>query len=318
VTIVDDATEEVMAKASLKLASTVTELGQVAVRESKLSVMPVLYREKVEPPPETASPSKRFSFIKKEEVKERVALNPEETLLEAGLETGDVLRAKISSAVITASKDCTARVWNAETGRCELLLEGHTDAVCSACISPDCRFVATSSEDGSARIWNVDTGRCARTLSDHREPVYSTAFSPDSKQVVTASEDGTAKIWVVKTGICKMTLKGHNNPVLWASFSPDGRSVTTTASDGTLKIWNAKTGICDRTMTGQKPVYLASFSSDGGTFVTTSGDCTAKICDLTSGESLRILDGHTGLVLAASFAPSRPASRPVTPAPAEG
>jgi len=308
VTIVDDTTEEVMAKASLKLASTVTELGQVVVRESKLSVMPLLYKErKPEEKPESASPTKRFSLTgKKEEVKERVPLNPEETLLEAGLETGDELRAKISSAVITASKDCTARIWNAETGRCELLLEGHTEAVCSACISPDCRFVATSSEDGSARIWNVDTGRCARQLLDHKEPVYSTAFSPDSKQVVTASEDGTAKIWVVKTGICKMTLKGHNNPVLWASFSPDGASVTTTAADGTLKIWNARTGICDRTLTGQKPVYLASFSSDGGTFVTTSGDSTAKICDILSGESLTILQGHTGLVLAAAFAPSRP------------
>ncbi|CAK9099584.1 Vegetative incompatibility protein HET-E-1 [Durusdinium trenchii] len=168
------------------------------------------------------------------------------------------------------TRDCTARIWNAETGSCELVLEGHNEAVCSACISPDCRYVATSSEDSSARLWYVDSGRCARVLLDHKEAVYSAAFSPDSKQVVTASEDGTAKIWVVKTGLCKLTLKGHNFAVLWAAFSPDGRSVTTTSSDGTLKIWNAKTGVCDRTLLGQKPVYLASFATDGSTFVTAS------------------------------------------------
>eukprot|EP00930_Biecheleria_cincta_P062133 TRINITY_DN4763_c0_g1_i4.p1 TRINITY_DN4763_c0_g1~~TRINITY_DN4763_c0_g1_i4.p1 ORF type:complete len:4247 (+),score=977.42 TRINITY_DN4763_c0_g1_i4:998-12742(+) len=304
--VVDDLTEEVMANISLRLSSTVAEVGQVVVRDSKLSVLPVLYKEKRQETKEV--PLAKSWMQKSKEPKERTPLSPEDTLLEAGIEDNAVLRAKISSAVITASKDCTARVWNAETGRCELLLEGHTDAVCAACISPDCRYVATSSEDATARIWAVDTGKCARQLLGHKEAVYSTAFSPDSKQVVTASQDGTAKIWVVKTGLCRLTLKGHGTAVLWASFSPDGKSVTTTACDGTLKIWNGKTGICDRTLLGQKPVYLASFASDGRAFVSACGDDTAKICDIVTGECLRELKGHTGLVLSASFAPSQPSA----------
>jgi len=303
VTVVNDETDEVMSKTSLRLACTVAELGQVVVRDSKLSVMPVLYTE----PKPVEEPEETHKYImKKKEVKVRHPLNSDETLLQAKVQNGAVLRAKISSAVITASKDCTARVWNAETGKCELLLEGHTEAVCSACISPDCRYVATSSEDGSARLWHVDTGKSARLLSEHKEAVYAASFSPDSKQVVTASEDCTAKIWVVKTGLCKLTLKGHSSAVLWAQFSPDGKSVTTTDAGGTLKIWNAKTGICDRTLFGQKPVYLASFASDGQSFVSACGDTTAKICDLVTGEPTQILQGHTGLVLAASFAPSCP------------
>ncbi|CAK9059560.1 unnamed protein product [Durusdinium trenchii] len=287
--------------ASLKLACKVSELAQeipelgsrVCIREARLSVAPAIFSE---PKPEpkmvrgklaawgwmVPELRERFQQLGRQNgrgfggtsrVKGRVGLErlpPEDTLLEAGVENNAVLRAKISPAVITASKDCTARIWNAETGSCELVLEGHNEAVCSACISPDCRYVATSSEDSSARLWYVDSGRCARVLLDHKEAVYSAAFSPDSKQVVTASEDGTAKIWVVKTGLCKLTLKGHNFAVLWAAFSPDGRSVTTTSSDGTLKIWNAKTGVCDRTLLGQKPVYLASFATDGSTFVTAS------------------------------------------------
>lgn len=297
VTVMNDETDELMAKASLKLACKVSELAQVCIREARLSVAPAIFSE---PKPEPKMVRGKL------ELRERFQLPPEDTLLEAGVENNAVLRAKISPAVITASKDCTARIWNAETGSCELVLEGHNEAVCSACISPDCRYVATSSEDSSARLWYVDSGRCARVLLDHKEAVYSAAFSPDSKQVVTASEDGTAKIWVVKTGLCKLTLKGHNFAVLWAAFSPDGRSVTTTSSDGTLKIWNAKTGVCDRTLLGQKPVYLASFATDGSTFVTASGDATAKICDLVTGESKIVLSGHDSLVLGASYAPSCP------------
>jgi len=297
VTVVNDETEELMAKASLRLGCKVLELAQVCIREARLSVTPAIFTE---PKPEPRMVRGKM------EVRERFVLNSDDTLLEAGVENNAVLRAKISPAVITASKDRTARIWNAETGKCELILEGHTEAVCSACISPDCRYVATSSEDGSSRLWYVDSGRCARVLLDHKEAVYFATFSPDSKQVVTASEDATAKIWVVKTGICKLTLKGHHFAVLWATFSPDGRSVTTTSSDGTLKIWNAKTGVCDRTLLGQKPVYLASFASDGTTFVTTSGDSTAKICDLVTGEAKIVLTGHDSLVLGASYAPSCP------------
>ncbi|CAJ1424300.1 unnamed protein product [Effrenium voratum] len=300
VTVVNDDTEEYMAKASLRLGCKVLELAQVCIREARLSVAPVIFSE---PKPEPKMVRGKM------ELRERFPLATDDTLLEAGVENNAVLRAKISPAVITASKDCTARIWNAETGKCELVLEGHSDAVCSACISPDCRYVATSSEDASARLWYVDSGRCARVLLDHKEAVYSTAFSPDSKQVVTASEDGSAKIWVVKTGLCKLTLKGHNFAVLWAAFSPDGRSVTTTSSDGTLKIWNAKTGVCDRTLLGQKPVYLASFATDGSTFVTASGDSTAKICDLVTGDSKIVLQGHDALVLGASYAPSCPAEK---------
>lgn len=282
--IVNDEDGEFMCKAYLRLGVTVRELGQHIIRECKLSVMPRIYLN-----------SKQLCL--------------EDLLLEAGIQNEDELRVEISHAVITASKDCTARVWSAATGTCELILEGHSDAVCSACISPDCRYVVTSSEDHTARIWQVDTGKCFRILTGHRDAVNEASFSPDSKLVVTASEDGTAKVWVTKTGVCKLTLKGHTTALLWAAFSPDGRSVTTTSADGTLKIWNAKTGICDRTLVGQKPVYLASFTSNGKSFVTAGGDSSAKICNMLTGEIERLLVGHKDLVLSASYAP---ASCPVT------
>ena len=41
------------------------------------------------------------------------------------------------SSVLTASDECTARIWDASTGECKLTLEGHSVAVNSATFSQD-------------------------------------------------------------------------------------------------------------------------------------------------------------------------------------
>jgi len=276
-----------LAEVTLPLGSTVREVAQCIMRQVALPIIPSL-------------------FFGETLLQGGNAADPSETLMDSGIPSGQAqLTAELGIAIVTASKDCTAKVWNAHTGACELSLEGHSGAVYSAAFSPSCRAVVTASEDRTARIWRTEDGKCMRTLLGHRDAVYSASYSPDSKWVVTASEDGTGKIWIVKTGDCKCTLRGHSGSVLWASYAPDGQHVTTTSKDGTLRIWNAKTGVCDRTLSGQEPVYLVSFTSDGKSFVTqNSGDRSARICNLTTGECERELLGHKDLVLSASFAPA--------------
>ena len=60
--------------------------------------------------------------------------------------------------VITGSRDTTARLWDAETGREIAVLQGHTMPVTSAAFSPDGRWVVTGSDDWTARLWDAETG----------------------------------------------------------------------------------------------------------------------------------------------------------------
>mmetsp|Transcript_103552 Transcript_103552/g.302210 ORF Transcript_103552/g.302210 Transcript_103552/m.302210 type:complete len:410 (-) Transcript_103552:125-1354(-) len=276
-----------LGEVTLQLGNSVRDVGQCLMRLAALPIIPQLFFE-----------GRRLQLGN--------ASEPSESLMDSGIPSEQAsITAELCTAIVTASKDCTAKVWNAHTGVCELSLEGHSSTVYNASFSPTCRAVVTASEDRTARIWRAEDGRCMRTLQGHRDAVYSASYSPDGKWVVTASEDGTGKIWIVKTGDCKCTLRGHSGSVLWATYAPDGKHVTTTSRDGTLRIWNAKTGVCDRTLSGQEPVYLVSFTSDGTIFVTqNSGDCTARICNLATGECERELRGHRDLVLSASFAPA--------------
>jgi hypothetical protein len=57
--------------------------------------------------------------------------------------------------IVTASRDKTARLWNAETGKSIGELQGHTDGVFSAAFSPDGNRIVTASWDKTARLWEV-------------------------------------------------------------------------------------------------------------------------------------------------------------------
>jgi dipeptidyl aminopeptidase/acylaminoacyl peptidase len=95
---------------------------------------------------------------------------------------------------VTASRDNTARLWDAETGTEIAVSNAHEGPVFSAAFSPDGKRVVTASADSTARLWDAETGTEITVLKGHEALVNSAAFSPDGKRVVTASEDSTARI----------------------------------------------------------------------------------------------------------------------------
>jgi WD40 repeat protein len=100
--------------------------------------------------------------------------------------------------VVTASRDKTAKIWDAESGEEILAVGGHSYAVLYAAFSPDGSRVVTASGDKTAKIWDAKTGDEILTLRGHSGGVLFAAFSPDGTRVVTASNDETAKIWDVE------------------------------------------------------------------------------------------------------------------------
>src|SRR5262249_58163506 len=61
--------------------------------------------------------------------------------------------------VLTGSKDATARLWDAATGKEIRAFEGHKGAVYSVAFSPHRTRVLTVSKAGGARLWGAVTGK---------------------------------------------------------------------------------------------------------------------------------------------------------------
>ncbi len=205
--------------------------------------------------------------------------------------------------IVTASRDGTARVWDASTGQSLRELRRHTNVVRSAAFSFDGKLIVTASNDGTTRVWDASTGQSLRELG-HTDAVSSAAFSPNGKLIVTTSNDRTARVWDAGTGQSLRELHGHTGAVLSAAFSPDGKLIVTVSSDGTARVWDAGTGQSLRELRGHTGAVLsAAFSPDGKLIVTASHDRTARVWDAGTGQSLKELRGHTSAVLSAAFSP---------------
>jgi WD40 repeat protein len=208
------------------------------------------------------------------------------------------------SLVVTASRDRTARLWNAATGKATVTLQGHGGQVYWAEFSPDGKRVVTASSDKTARLWNAETGKTIVSLDGHDSDVYQASFSPDARYVVTASADKTARLWNVETGKTIVTLAGHDSQLYWAEFSPDGKRVVTASADKTARLWNAETGKTIVTLTGHDgEVVQARFSPNGRRIATASWDRTARLWDGLTGKIIATLKGHEDGVGRVAFSP---------------
>jgi WD40 repeat protein/serine/threonine protein kinase len=216
--------------------------------------------------------------------------------------------------VVTGSWDNSAKVWDVQTGRAILKLEGgHDGFVNSAVFSPDGRYVLTAGDDGAAVLWDVrPPGQdavnaqpvIARTIRAHADRVRFAAFSRDGEWIVTASSDKTAKLWNAATGELVRTFSGHAWSVLSADFSKDGLRLITGSEDNSAKVWDVATGDCLLTLAGHTaPVASVAFAPDGMRVLTGSQDQAAKLWDAATGKEILSLARHTEDVTSVSFSP---------------
>ena len=96
--------------------------------------------------------------------------------------------------IVTGSRDGTARIWNARSGKILTTLRGHGGGVSSAAFSGDGLTIATAAQDRTVRIWDAATGAELACLRGHTEAAQC-AFSADFDRLLSVSHDGTACIW---------------------------------------------------------------------------------------------------------------------------
>jgi WD40 repeat protein/serine/threonine protein kinase len=205
--------------------------------------------------------------------------------------------------VVTGSWDNSAKIWNVETGRVDIKLEGHHAGYVNAvAFSPNGDVVLTASDDHSAKLWDAKSGQVLRTLTGHTDRVREAVFSTDGSLVLTASNDATARLWNTATAAPVRTFEGHRWAVLAAAISADGRTVVTASEDNTAKLWDARTGKELRTLTGHTArVTCVAVSRDASRVLTGSQDHSIKLWDARTGKELLTLKGHTQEVTSVSF-----------------
>jgi WD40 repeat protein len=138
----------------------------------------------------------------------------------------------------SGSRDRTARIWNARTGRLLHVLQ-HQGYVLDEQFSRDGRSLVTASQDGAAYVWDVASGQRELLLVGATGAINAAVFSPDGNRIATASDDLLARIYYGADGRLLAPLAGHGKAVTSVEFDPSGRTVVTGSSDGTARLWEA-------------------------------------------------------------------------------
>ena len=201
----------------------------------------------------------------------------------------------VGPRVVTASRDGTARVWDAVNGVEFARLTGHEGVVNHAAWSPDGAYIATASADCTLRVWTVEAiDQLVELQSGFQERAK---WSPNGKYILT--DTAITQIWDAESGLELVTLTGVK-----AEWTTDGSRVLTIADDLKVQVWDISTALT--TGDGGAPLVVfsghsdkilqASWSPDSTMIATTSNDGTARVWEAESGDELIVLSGHTGAV----------------------
>ena len=97
----------------------------------------------------------------------------------------------------SGSKDMTARIWDAKTGKQVMVFYGHSSMVYEAEWSPNGKRVVTSSTDSTTRIWDAATGAEMLSISTPTNFILNAKWSADGKYVVTSGTGPGPTAWRV-------------------------------------------------------------------------------------------------------------------------
>ncbi len=218
-----------------------------------------------------------------------------------------VLSARFSrdgKQIVTASRDRTASLWDAASGKpLHRFQEGHEFLVSAAEFFPGGNLLATGAGDNSVRAWNVTEGTQLATFTPTGR-IGTLAVSPDGKWITTGSVGHNVQIWSAPKGPGPGTaqladkpvaiLTGHEDVVAAIAFSPNGELLASGDEIGRVRLWKrgnqAGAWTFERELVGHSgPITAIRFAPDGRPLITASGDHTCGQWDIASGEEIRQL-----------------------------
>jgi WD40 repeat protein/uncharacterized caspase-like protein len=168
-------------------------------------------------------------------------------------------------------------------------LQGQSQPVNRAVLSPDGSRIASASDDGTVRLWASD-GELLQVWEGSGERFTDVAFHPDGNLLAAASADGSIWLWQPETEADPTVFTAHPDWVSRLTFSPDGTLMATASRDGTVRLWQTTNQQLLRTLSGHQGwVNTVQFSPDGQQVASGGEDGTVRIWDASTGRPLAAL-----------------------------
>ena len=203
-------------------------------------------------------------------------------------------------ALLSASEDATARLWDLRTGAARLLAADSVP-VLKAMLSPDAARAATRSEDGSLRLWDLrgaDPLRGELLLAPDRGGALDFGFSPDGRWLVGLAAEAAAYLWDVQAEGPPRRLE-HDGPPLDHCWEPAARWLAIGDDDGAVRVWDPRAEAPLQVHRGHVgPIERLACGPDGRSVAAASGlQVRLWPSDRPGDAELRQLDAQVGALV---------------------
>ncbi|MCA9054362.1 MAG: WD40 repeat domain-containing protein, partial [Planctomycetaceae bacterium] len=189
--------------------------------------------------------------------------------------------------------DRSIRLWDLETGKQLLKIDGHSDTVESVSFSPDGKAAVSGSVDGTIRFWDLETGKETKSINDHDSAVYCVGFFSDGDRIYSAGVDSTVRIWDVASGNEIHQFGPQTRMIQCAVLSVDETQIIAGGTWGEVWAWDTNTGELLHSFKPGQRIQGLALSPSGKDVVVCSPHKPIELFDLKSGASIRTFAGHT-------------------------
>mmetsp|Transcript_35278 Transcript_35278/g.80603 ORF Transcript_35278/g.80603 Transcript_35278/m.80603 type:complete len:379 (-) Transcript_35278:65-1201(-) len=148
-----------------------------------------------------------------------------------------------SQILYSGAMDKTLRAWDAKTGKCLQVYEGHGDWVMDLRVTESNVF--STSEDGTVRCWlkgseSNSAGSCAAGSWNAHAAAIKHLIPVSPEVFITAGQDGLVKGWRTTTHASVFAIRAHSGAVTCVALS--GGTLFTGGLDTYVKSWDTVTG----------------------------------------------------------------------------
>lgn len=211
-------------------------------------------------------------------------------------------------SIISASKDGTAKSWNASQAvRSDTLPNSEQ----LAWFSPDGARLITLNGDGRLHRWHTrnrkDMGMVGPDLHDDRVKAWT--ISDNGETLAVGMENGDIEVWNLKTNLRDKSFPHAITRIAHLAFSRDAMLLAAAserpagggADHATLRIWDTASGNIGGTYTNA--FGPLAFSSDRQRLVSTRLDGSVVVWDLGSGRSVAEIEENFTWIGALALSP---------------
>lgn len=199
-----------------------------------------------------------------------------------------------SRFALTTSLDKTVFLWDlAQRPITSRVLEGNTDYIVRATISPTGKHILALSRDGSLGFWDLTSGGSFEFLESNIRAMTAMEFSPTGNYAITASGNHCAEavIWNFKNKPSEYkVLNGHALQINSVAISPDDNFALTGSNDKTARLWdlNSSTERCKFYDMHEQEVNSVNFTCDGKHALIGAVDNTCTVWDLSGSQIIAL------------------------------